>query len=96
MTVASISESDRPRCLRSLRRRLFSSTTRLAAVWISAEAATPAISHSRYLDSSSCRYSLRRARDRRWLSRMRARLEAFYARHQLQAASRGNHAVVRT
>lgn len=58
---------------------LFSAATRRAAACISAEANTPSCSQLRYLFSSSWRYSLRRARERRWLSRMRARLDDCYS-----------------
>lgn len=73
-SIPSISTSDMPVCVRSWRSLLFSSTTFLAAACISADASTPVCSQTRYRDSSSDRYSFRRARDRRWLSRMRARL----------------------
>lgn len=52
---------------------LFSSSTLRAATCISMFASTPFCSHCRNLSSSSWRYSFRRARDRRWLSRMRSR-----------------------
>ena len=64
----SMSASLKPWFRSSRRRRLFSSRTFRAAAWISCEASAPTASHERYLASSSCRYSLRRARDRRWLS----------------------------
>jgi len=64
----SMSASLKPCCRSRRRRRLFSSRTLRAAAWISCEASAPTASHERYFASSSCRYSLRRARDRRWLS----------------------------
>lgn len=57
----------------SSRSRAFSSATRRAATWTSAEASIPWCSQMRRRCSSSWRYSLLRARERLWLSRMRAR-----------------------
>jgi hypothetical protein len=74
---ASISASDIPLLLSRARNRRFSSNTFRAAACISAEASTPSCSHVRYFVSSSWRYSFLRARERRWLSRIRAKL-AFY------------------
>lgn len=56
----------------------FSSITLRAAPWISELASTPVSSHCRSRPSSSWRYSFLRARDRLWLSRMRARLALSY------------------
>lgn len=81
----SISASVTPFCLSKILNRLFSSSTRLAAAWSSADASTPTASQVRYLVSSSCKYSLLRARERRWLSRMRARFAFCF----LQAVSGG-------
>jgi hypothetical protein len=68
----SMSASLKPWCRSSRRKRLFSSRTLRAAVWISCEASAPTASHERYLASSSVKYSLRRARDLRWLSLRRS------------------------
>ena len=62
----------------SRRKRRFSSITLRAAPWISELASTPVSSHCRSRPSSSWRYSFLRARDRLWLSRMRARLALSY------------------
>lgn len=70
---ASSSSSPMPFSRRNARSRLFSASTFRAATCISAVASTPSCSHFRNLSSSSLRYSFRRARERRWLSRMRAR-----------------------
>jgi len=77
--MPSISASLRPCCLSSCRNLLFSSSTLRAADCISALASTPTCSQVRYFVSNSWRYSLRRARERRWLSRMRARLAVRWA-----------------
>lgn len=76
--MPSISASLRPCCLSNCRNLLFSSSTLRAADCISALASTPTCSQVRYFVSSSWRYSLRRARERRWLSRMRAKLAVRY------------------
>lgn len=64
----SMSASLKPWFRSRRRRRLFSSRTFRAALCISCEASAPTASQDLYLVSSSCRYSLRRARDLRWLS----------------------------
>jgi hypothetical protein len=61
-----------------LRSFLFSSAALLAAVWISDEASIPWSSSCRNRVSSSWRYSFRRARERLWLSRIRARFAFSY------------------
>ena len=63
-SAATMSASDTPRLSNSKRSFLFSSSTFLAAHWISAESSMPTCSQFRNLASSSWRYSLRRARER--------------------------------
>jgi hypothetical protein len=63
-SVIMTSASETPRSCRSSRSFLFSSTTLRAAIWISEEASMPTCSQPRSLASNSCRYSLRRARER--------------------------------
>ena len=71
---ASISSLETPFWFSRMRSFLFSSRTLRAAVCISDEASIPICSHTRHLVSSSCRYSFLRARERRWLSRILAKL----------------------
>lgn len=63
-SAATMSASVTPRSRSNKRNFLFSSSTFLAAPWISAEVSIPTCSQLRNLASSSCRYSLRRARER--------------------------------
>jgi hypothetical protein len=63
-SAATISASETPRSRSNERSFLFSSSTFLAAPWISADVSIPTCSQLRNLASSSCRYSLRRARER--------------------------------
>src|SRR3569833_1054765 len=66
--------SSSPPCLfRRVRSILFSPATFRAAAWTSAEATTPWRWHRLSRCSSSCWYSLRFARSRLWLARIRAR-----------------------
>jgi hypothetical protein len=66
-------------CFRSrVRSFLFSSATFRAANWISVDASIPCSSQTRRRCSSSWRYSFRLARERLWLSRIRARLAFSY------------------
>jgi hypothetical protein len=62
--AATTSCSENPLSRRSARSFRFSSRTLLAALWISEDASMPICSQLRSFASSSCRYSLRRARDR--------------------------------
>jgi hypothetical protein len=74
----SIMSSPIPFLLSKSRSLVFSSATFRAALWISADASIPWISHCLKRFSSSWRYSFRRALDRLWFSRVRARLACCY------------------
>jgi len=63
-SATTTSRSDTPRSWRSVLSFLFSSRTLRAALWISDEASIPICSLLRSFASSSCKYSLRLARER--------------------------------
>lgn len=63
-SAATISASETPRSRSNERSFRFSSSTFLAAPWISVDVSMPTCSQLRNLASSSCKYSLRRARER--------------------------------
>ena len=69
----SMASSPTPCLFSRARSWRFSSATRRAASWISVAASTPWSSTRRRRASRSWTYSFLRARERRWLSRMRAR-----------------------
>ena len=67
-----ISRSETPCSLSSARSRVFSTATFRPAAWTSRDAWTPRASNLCRRCSRFSMYSLRRARERRWLSRIRA------------------------